>query len=262
MSFEVAAESYDRFMGRYSRGLSAQLADLAHVTVRMRVLDVGCGTGALVAELVDRVGPGLVAAVDPSAPFVAAIGQRYPGVQVRRASAEGLPFDDGSFDATLAQLVVHFMADPVAGLREMARVTRPHGWVAACVWDFQTGHGPLDVFWSSVRTLDPGAHDESGLAGVRDRHLAELLRATGLLEDVEQSVLGVSVEHPTFDSWWEPFTQGVGPAGAYVQRLDPTQCARLRDRCHAALPDEPFTIDARAWAARGRVAGRASPSER
>ncbi|MFL5647494.1 MAG: class I SAM-dependent methyltransferase, partial [Chloroflexota bacterium] len=137
MSFDVAAEAYDRFMGRYSAQLSSQMADLAGVAIAQRVLDVGCGPGALTAELVKRVGaPDRVAAVDPSEPFVAAARARNPGVAIERATAEHLPFDDGRFDAALAQLVVHFMSDPVAGLAEMARVTRPGGVVAACVWDF------------------------------------------------------------------------------------------------------------------------------
>ena len=124
MSFDVAAEAYDRFMGRYSRLLSPQLADLTGVMPGQRVLDVGCGPGALTAELVARLGPESVAAVDPSAPFVEAARVRHPGVDVRHASAEALPFADRSFDAALAQLVVHFMADPIAGLAEMGRVTR------------------------------------------------------------------------------------------------------------------------------------------
>jgi SAM-dependent methyltransferase len=117
-------------MGRYSRLLSTQLADLGSVTPGRSVLDVGCGTGALTAELVARLGPGAVAAVDPSPSFVAATRRRHPGVDVRQAPAEELPFPDASFDVALAQLVVHFMTDPVAGLAEMARVTRPDGMVA------------------------------------------------------------------------------------------------------------------------------------
>ena len=135
MSFDVAAEAYDRFMGRYSRLLSPQLADLAGVQGGQRALDVGCGPGALTAELVARLGAASVAAVDPSQSFVAAIRTRFPGVDVHEAPAERLPFADGGFDAALAQLVVHFMSDPVAGLTEMARVVRRDGVVAACVWD-------------------------------------------------------------------------------------------------------------------------------
>ena len=143
----------------------------------------GCGPGALTARLVARLGAGQVAAVDPSEPFVAAARSRLPGVDVRVAAAESLPFDDDAFDAVLAQLVVHFMADPVAGLAEMARVARPGGTVAACVWDHAGGTGPLTTFWRAVADLDPGAHDESGLAGAREGHLAELAAAAGL-EDV------------------------------------------------------------------------------
>src|SRR5215207_1528593 len=114
-------------MGRYSLLLSPQLADLAGVRMGQRVLDVGCGPGALTAELVRRLEPSAVAAVDPSESFVSAARSRYPGVDVQQASAEDLPFTDDSFDVSLAQLVVHFMSDPIAGLKEMARVTRQGG---------------------------------------------------------------------------------------------------------------------------------------
>src|SRR6188474_2241406 len=120
MSFDVAAASYDRFMGRYSVLLAPQMADFAGIEAGQRVLDVGCGPGALTAVLADRLGPGAVSAADPSEPFVAAARARNPGVDVVRASAEALPFADGTFDTTLAQLVVHFMSDPVTGLAEMA----------------------------------------------------------------------------------------------------------------------------------------------
>src|SRR5215210_6845316 len=116
MTFTVAPDAYDRFMGRYSEPLAPQLAGFASVGSGQRVLDVGCGPGALTAELVKRLGPEAVFAVDPSEPFVAAVRERHPGVSVQRAAAEELPFPDRTFDATLAQLVVHFMADPVAGL--------------------------------------------------------------------------------------------------------------------------------------------------
>jgi SAM-dependent methyltransferase len=215
-----------------------------------RVLDVGCGTGALTTELVARVGASGVAAVDPSQQFVAAVRARHPGVSVRRAAAEALPFADGAFDAALAQLVVHFMADPVAGLAEMRRVTRRDGVVAACVWDHAGEGGPLSLFWRAARELDPEVTDGSGLAGAREDHLAQLFVGAGL-RAVERTVLVAALEHPTFEEWWEPFEAGVGPAGEYVAGLDPQRRVALRERCRALQPPAPFIIEARAWAVRG-----------
>jgi len=252
MSFDVAADAYDRFIGRYSVQLSPQLADLAAVRAGQRALDVGCGPGALTAELVTRLGSTAVAAVDPSRSFVDAARARNPGVEVLQASAEHLPFPDHAFDAALAQLVVHFMSDPIAGLAEMRRVTRREGVVAACVWDHASGQSPLGLFWKAARQLDPGADDESHLAGVREGHLAELFEAAGL-HGIEATSLPVSLEHSTFEDWWEPFTRGVGPAGAYVASLDARGQADLRERCRSLLPAAPFVITARAWAARGHA---------
>jgi SAM-dependent methyltransferase len=250
VSFAVGADAYDRFMGRYSVPLAPQLADFAAVAPGQRVLDVGCGPGALTTELVERLGPGAVAAVDPSEPFVTAARERHPGVSVQRAAAEDLPFRDEAFDGALAQLVVHFMTDPVVGIGEMRRVTRL-GWVvAACVWDHAGGQGPLSVFWEAARELDPDVEDESRLAGARQGHLVELFRAAGL-HGLEESVLSVEVEHSTFEEWWEPFTLGVGPAGGHVAGLDATGQARLRELCRERLPAAPFVLRARAWAARG-----------
>jgi SAM-dependent methyltransferase len=253
VTFAVGAELYDRFMGRYSFPLAPRLADFAGVAAGQRVLDVGCGPGALTGELVGRLGPEAVTAVDPSEPFVAAARERHPGVDVRRGSAEELPFGDGEFDAALAQLVVHFMADPLAGLRECARVTRAGGIVAACVWDHAGAGGPLALFWAAAHELDPGVHDESELAGAREGHLGQLFRAAGL-GDVDEDILSVEVEHPTFEDWWEPFTLGVGPAGAYVAGLEPTRQAELRELCRERQPPAPFAVTARAWAARGAAA--------
>jgi SAM-dependent methyltransferase len=237
-------------MGRYSRLLSPQLADFAGVRDGQRAIDVGCGPGALTAELVTRLGPGKVSAVDPSKPFVDAVRARNPGVDVRQASAEHLPFADRAFDAALAQLVVHFMSDPVAGLAEMARVTRRAGVVAACVWDHGGGQGPLSLFWDAARQLDADVHDESQLAGAREGHLAEMFTAAGLRE-IEEKSLSANHEHASFEEWWEPFIGGVGPAGSYVASLDAERAAELREACRALLPDAPFVIPARAWAARG-----------
>ncbi len=250
MSFTVAAGAYDRFMGRYSVPLAPLFADHAGIGAAEHVLDVGCGPGALTGELVRRVGAEAVTAVDPSEPFVEAARERHPGVRVEQSPAERLPFADATFDAALAQLVVHFMRDPVGGLREMARVTREDGVVAACVWDHAGGRGPVSVFWDAARSLDQDVVDESQLAGAREGHLSELFAEAGLRE-VDETPLEVGVEHPTFESWWEPYELGVGPAGDHVARLDPEQRDALRERCREMLPAAPFALTVRAWSARG-----------
>jgi SAM-dependent methyltransferase len=253
VSFAVAADAYDRFMGRYSEPLAPPFADFAEISPGQQVLDVGCGPGALTGELVERLGATAVSAVDPSEPFVAAARERFPGVTVEQSAAEELPFPPSSFDATLAQLVVHFMNDPIAGLREMARVTREGGLVAACVWDLaRGGQGPLSLFWEAARGLDPAATDESGLPGTGQGELGEFFRTAGL-DDVEEDVLTIGVEHATFEEWWEPYTLGVGPVGAFVAGLPRERREELRERCRELLPEPPFVLSARAWAARGRA---------
>jgi SAM-dependent methyltransferase len=253
MSFESGADAYDRFMGRYSVALAPLFIDFAGVEAAERVLDVGCGPGALTAELTKRLGASAVTAIDPTEAFVAAVRERSPGVAVRQASAEELPFPAGEFDAALAQLVVHFMNDPVAGLAEMGRVTRENGVVAACVWDHATGgRGPLSVFWDAARELDPGSRSESALAGTGEGDLARLFASAGLHE-VEDGELTFAVEHETFEDWWEPYTLGVGPVGVYVAGLDEGRRQELRERCRALLPAAPFTLSMRAWAAKARA---------
>ena len=245
MTFDVAADAYARFMGRFSEPLAARFLESAGVRAGQRALDVGCGPGALTAQLVERLGADAVVAIDPSASFVTATRQRLPEVDVRSGVAEDLPFPDQSFDVVLAQLVVHFMADPVAGLREMGRVTLPGGVVAACVWDHAGGTGPLATYWRAVKDLDPDAPDESGLAGSRQGHLTELFGAAGL-DDVEETLLTVRLGFDSFDAWWEPFTLGVGPAGSYIATLDDEGRERLRTHFEELMPAPPFEVAATA----------------
>jgi SAM-dependent methyltransferase len=254
VTFDVAADAYDRFMGRYSSQLVPQMVQFAGVRRGQTALDVGCGPGALTSGLVAALGVDAVAAVDPSAPFVAANRQRHPGVDVRLASAEQLPFADGRFDAAVAQLVVHFMADPVAGLGEMRRVVRPAGVVAACVWDHAGGRSPVSHFWRAAVGLDPQTPTEDNLNGAREGHLALLFGAAGL-EDVHDTELTVAVTYASFDEWWEPYTLGVGPAGAYLASLGAEGRAALRDGCAELLGPPPFTVTGSAWAARGVAPG-------
>ena len=253
MAFDVDAGAYDRFMGRYSGPLVAQMIQLLQPEPTDAVLDVGCGTGALTGELVTLLSARQVAAVDPSATFVDAVRARWPGVDVQQASAEALPFADDAFDHSVAQLVVHFMKDPVAGLGEMARVTKPGGSIAACVWDFAGGRSPLSVFWRSAAALDESVPEESRRTGAREGQLSELFWRVGL-SGVTPATLRVRVECDSFDDWWEPFTLGVGPAGEYLKTLDRQRMTTLRQRCQEWLPSGPFAVEAVAWAAVGRVA--------
>src|SRR4051794_9868716 len=206
-------------MGRYSEPLADAFAEAVGLARGDRALDVGCGPGALTARLVDRLGVRAVSAVDPSAPFVEAVRSRFPGLDARVATAERLPFEDGAFDTTLAQLVVHFMSDPDGGLREMRRVTRPGGTVGACVWDDDGERSPLTPFYRAAVELQPAAAHEPVRAGTRAGHLAELFRAAGL-HDVQDRELTVRVRYDSVDQWWEPYTLGVGPPGDLVAGLD------------------------------------------
>ncbi|MCU1422969.1 MAG: Methyltransferase type 11 [Microbacteriaceae bacterium] len=251
MTFEVPADDYDSFMGRFSGPLAVAFAARFETEPGARALDVGCGTGALTARLVERLGAENVAAVDPSESFVDRARERFPGADVRRANAEQLPFADRAFDLALAQLVVPFMDDAVAGIAEMARVTREGGTVAASVWDHGTGRSPLAPFWRAVEALDPAARDESHYAGVREGDLAVLFADAGLRGIVWDSIT-VTVPFESADAWWQPFTLGVSPAGAYVASLTVPERERLRERCLAELSTGAFELDATAWVAAGR----------
>jgi SAM-dependent methyltransferase len=254
VQFETSADAYNQFMGRYSRPLASALVRHLGPRLGSRVADVGCGPGALTEVLLHTAGQVEVIAVDPSRSFVTAARDRW-GVPAVAAQAERLPFADDVFAATLAQLVVHFMSDPVGGLREMARVTMPGGVVAASVWDHAEGHGPLAAFWRAARELDAAAPDESGLPGTASGQLATMARAAGW-SDVVETQLSVQVEHPSFDQWWEPFTFGVGPAGAYVTSLTEDDRRALRLRCRSHLSEGPFVITGRAWTVVGQPASR------
>ena len=189
MQFTAPADHYDRFMGRYVPKLAVALADAAGVTAGMRALDVGCGPGGLTHELAARLGEDHVAAIDPSPQFAAANRERHPGADVRDGAAEDLPFADDTFDVALSSLVIAFMRDADAGAREMARVTRPGGVVAECMWDIPGGGMTmLSTFWRAVRTVDPDSQGEQARVGVREGEIADVLARAGL-EDVQAGSL-------------------------------------------------------------------------
>jgi SAM-dependent methyltransferase len=254
MQFVAPAEHYDRFMGRYGTDLAPAFADAAGVASGMRALDVGCGPGALTAELSDRLGARSVAAVDPAPQFAAACRERNPGADVREGPAEELPWDDGSFDVTVASLVIGFMTDPDRGVREMARVTRAGGAVAACMWDLAGGGMTmLRLFWTAVRRVDPNVESEEPRAGTAEGDIEERFVGAGL-EDVTGGALVARADYSGFDDFWEPFTLAVGPAGKHLSSMPDEQQDAVRETCRAELPEEgSFSLDARAWFARGAV---------
>lgn len=252
MSFNVSADAYDQFMGRFSEPLAVQFAAFLRLTPGQRALDVGCGPGALTAVLARELGPESVGAIDPSEPFVAALRKRLPGVDARAGAAEALPWPDDRFDRAASQLVVQFMADPVRGIAEMARVTRPGGTVAATVWDFDGGTSPLSTFWRCAQEVDQAAPGEAGRPGSREGDLAARLEQAGLA-DVEPAALTVTLTFASFEEWWDPFTLGVGTAGGYLATVDDASRAAIRAACARLLPPAPFTVTARSWAARAVV---------
>lgn len=258
MTFAASADVYDRHVGRYGAQLANALIEFAGIRGGTRALDVGCGPGALTAALVERLGAANVAGAEPSEPFARACRERLPGVEVAVAGAQDLPFADGAFDATLSQLVVNFIPDAEAGVREMSRVTRPGGVVAACVWDYPGEMTLLRSFWDAAREVEPerGAQADEGatMSWVREGELAELWRLVGL-EDVRADALVVEAPYTGFDDLWGPLPTGVGPAGAFCESLGVSQRAALHDAFKARLGvgDEPFELRARAWAAAGRA---------
>ena len=246
--FRIAAGHYDRHIGRYGPALARELIAAAGIEAGHRVLDVGCGPGALTAELLAH--NARVTAVDPSEPFVAACRERHPAADVQRAAAEQLPFGDGAFDAALAQLVVNFMADAPAGVRELARVTRPGGVVAAAVWDYGEGMTILRAFWDAALTLDPDAPDERHFPYCTPDELRALWAG---LEDVRVEEAQVRASYTGFEDLWAPLESGVAPSGAFTTSLEPARRAQLKRglRERLAVGEEPFELSARAWVVTG-----------
>jgi SAM-dependent methyltransferase len=253
VNFDVAADAYDRYMGRYSRRLAPVFADFARVRPGHSVLDVGCGPGSLTAELARRVGAARVAAVDPAPEFVRVCADRVPDADVQVASAEQLPWPNGSFHVALSQLVVSFLRHAPDGIGEMRRVVRSGGVVAACTWDYGGGMQMLRTFWDAALTLDPAAPDEARVLGYSTPESLHELWARCDLRNVAVAPLVVPADYEGFDDYWQSFLTGTGPGGSYCLSLEADHRAALRDECFRRLgvPQRGFTLTARAWAVRG-----------
>ena len=252
---EVRPQPYDRHVGRYGPQLAAELISAAGIAPGRRALDVGCGLGALTIELARVLGERSVAAVDPSESAVDTCRVRVSEAEVIVAPVEKLPFDAGAFDAALAQLAINLVDDPTAGAREMRRVVRRGGTVAACVWD-ATAMPLLSSFWDAAAEIAPdeaGDVDERKQVGLQDpTWLHDLWQGAGL-DDVSLGGLATSGDYEDFDDLWFSFEQGVGRSGAVYLRLDPVRREALRSRAYELMgaPRGRFRLDARAWYVRG-----------
>ena len=252
MTFAVAGDAYDRFIGRYSQALAPRFLDFAGVT-KGPVIELGCGPGALTAVLADRFGASRVAAVDPSQPFVDFCRARVPGADVRHASAEALPFTDGTFEAALSQLVLSFVADADRTAAEAARVVRPGGTVAACTFEAD-GFALVRTFWQAALRFDPAAPDDALLPFRRSEELASLWRRAGF-RAVECGVIDIQASYSGFDDYWGPFVFGIGPPGGTLTAQPEDRRASIREACFEILgkPAGAFSLPARALAIRGRT---------
>jgi len=231
-----------------------------------RVSCPGRGSSTWAAD--QAVSPGSWAPA--SAPKASRRSTRRRSSRRRAASAtraptfaiEQLPWDDGHFDATGCSLVIGFMRDPDQGVREMVRVTRPLGTVAACMWDIAGGGMTmLRIFWTAAHQVDGTVEGERRMAGTTRGDIAQRFKRAGL-ENVVDGVLVAHAEYRGFEDFWEPFTLAVGPAGHYLRSLPADQQARVREACRASIPQGPFSLDARAWYARGAVPSGAAPRGR
>jgi SAM-dependent methyltransferase len=250
---------YEQYVGRWSRRVAPQFLSWLNIPAGRRWLDVGCGTGALSAAILDQCAPASVIGVEPSEGFLeqakAQLGNR---VQLRRGSAAEIPLDDSTVEVTVSGLVLNFVPDGRAAVSEMARVTASGGTIAAYVWDYSGKMELMRHFWAAAVELNPAAAklDEGIRFPVcRPEALKELFASAGL-RGAQVTAIDIMTSFAGFEDYWRPFLGGQGPAPAYAMALDDTARARLADLIRGRLPlqaDGSISLIARAWAVRAAV---------
>jgi SAM-dependent methyltransferase len=256
----AASAGYERFMGRWSRLLAPSFIAFAGVKNGDRVLDVGTGTGSVASTVEARMPASAIVGIDPSPGFIAYAQKNATSTRARFeiGDAQALKFSDASFDRTLALLVMNFIPDHQRAIGQMRRVTRAQGTVSACVWDYDAGMQSLRFFWDEAIALDPAIEprDERHMKLSRHGQLGDLWKTAGLVNIVEEP-LTIEQTFSSFNDYWEPFTKGAGPGGAYVVSLPADRRQRLEVRMRKRLlgdrQEGPFTLTARAWCVRGEV---------
>jgi len=251
---------YEQYVGRWSRRVAPLFLSWLNIPAGRRWLDVGCGTGALCASILDCCSPSSLAGVEPSEGFLKTATENLAGrAALHQGSATAIPLHDASVDVVVSGLVLNFVQDQRAGLLEMARVTGTGGTIAAYVWDYAGKMQFMRFFWDAAVELDPDAAklDEGVRFPLcRPEALEKLFVGAGL-EEVEVTPIDIPTPFANFDDYWRPFLGGQGPAPAYAASLDETARVRLRDCIRARLPtaaDGSISLTARAWAARASAA--------
>jgi SAM-dependent methyltransferase len=255
---------YERYVGRWSRPVAAAFVGWLGVPPGKRWLDVGCGTGALCAAILEHGEPASLTGVEPSDGFRKVAQETLPSrVTLCPGNAAAIPLPDASVDAVVSGLVLNFVPNVGAALEEMARVASPGATLGAYVWDYAGKMELMRHFWDTAVELDPAATAlDEGVRFPLCRPNALLARMTDAgFHDPEVKAIDVPTRFVDFQDYWEPFLGGQGPAPSYAMSLDETSRARLRDGIRRRLPieaDGSISLTARAWAVRATLgeAGR------
>jgi len=251
---------YEQYVGRWSRQVAPLFLSWLSIPAGRRWLDVGCGTGALCAAIVDRCSPSSVAGVEPSGGFLKTAKENLAGrAALHQGSATAIPLGDGSVDVVVSGLVLNFIPDQRAALAEMARVTGKGGTIAAYVWDYAGKMELMRYFWDAAVELDANAAemDEGPRFPLCRPEALEKLFGDAGLEGVEVKHIDIPTPFANFDDYWQPFLGGQGPAPAYAMSLDEASRVRLRDRIRERVPttaNGAISLTARAWATQATVA--------